>query len=117
MNVLPKKIFKNKLGPYQLMIASQYFESIDDFKHLELATKNAKGNMEFVGIQRIRKKEERYEVHFTEILLEQCVTTHFLLRPGCLFVALHKDAQLSCLFPEDICLTLPVQKEMDFSLL
>lgn len=78
---------------------------------------NAKGNMEFVGIQRIRKKEERYEVHFTELLLEQCVTTHFLLRPGCLFVALHKDAQLSCLFPEDICLTLPVQKEMDFSLL
>ncbi|MBQ3516527.1 MAG: hypothetical protein IJA29_04810, partial [Lachnospiraceae bacterium] len=78
---------------------------------------NAKGNMEFVGIQRIRKKEERYEVHFTELLLEQCVTTHFLIRPGCLFVALHKDAQLSCLFPEDICLTLPVQKEMDFSLL
>ena len=78
---------------------------------------NAKGNMEFVGISRIRKREERYEVHFTELVLEQCVTTHFLLRPGCLFVTLHKDAQLSCLFPEDICLTVPVQKEMDFSLL
>ena len=78
---------------------------------------NAKGNMEFVGISQIRKREERYEVHFTELVLEQCVTTHFLLRPGCLFVTLHKDAQLSCLFPEDICLTVPVQKEMDFSLL
>ncbi len=78
---------------------------------------NAKGDMEFVGLQWIHAKEERYEVHFTELLLEQCVTTHFLLRPGCLFVALHKDAQLSCLFPEDICITLPVQKDMDFSLL
>ncbi len=78
---------------------------------------NAKGNMEFVGIQLIRKKDERYEVHFMELLLKQCVTTHFLLRPGCLFIALHRDAQLSCLFPEDICITLPVSKEMDFSLL
>lgn len=78
---------------------------------------NAKGNIEFVGIQRIRKKEERYEVHFAQTLLEQCVTTHFSLRPGYLFVALHKDAQLSCLFPEEICITIPVSKEMDFSLL
>ena len=38
--------YKNKLGPYHLMVASQYFESINDFKHLELATKKAKNNME-----------------------------------------------------------------------
>ena len=38
--------YYHKLGPYQLMVASQYFNSIDDFKHLELATKKAKGNME-----------------------------------------------------------------------
>ena len=38
--------YKNKLGPYQLMVASQYFESIDDFKNLEYATKKARGNME-----------------------------------------------------------------------
>ena len=78
---------------------------------------NEKGDMKFISLQWIHAKEERYEVHFTQLLLEQCVTTHFLLRPGCLFVALHKDAQLSCLFPEDICITLSVQKEMDFSLL
>lgn len=78
---------------------------------------NEKGDMKFISLQWIHAKEERYEVHFTQLLLEQCVTTHFLLRPGCLFVALHKDTQLSCLFPEDICITLSVQKEMDFSLL
>ena len=38
--------YKNKLGPYQLMIVSKYFESINDFKDLELATKKAKDNME-----------------------------------------------------------------------
>ena len=38
--------YKNKLGPYQLMVASQYFEWIDDFKNLQLSTPTAKDNME-----------------------------------------------------------------------
>ena len=37
---------KGKLGPYQLMIVSKYFDEINDFKHLEYATKKAKDNME-----------------------------------------------------------------------
>ena len=37
---------KGHLGVYQLMITSKYFDSINDFKNLELATKKAKGNME-----------------------------------------------------------------------
>lgn len=78
---------------------------------------NEKGKMEFIGILHIRKKEERYEVHFRETMLEKCVTTHFLLRPGALFAALHKDVELSCLFPEELCIVLAIQKEMDFSLL
>ena len=38
--------YKNKLGSYQLMITSKYFDDINDFKNLEYATKKAKGNME-----------------------------------------------------------------------
>ena len=38
--------YKNKLGVYQLMIASKFFEDINDFKNLEYATKKARGNME-----------------------------------------------------------------------
>ncbi len=76
-----------------------------------------KGNMQFIGLQWIYHRDERYEVHFADVLIEKCVTTHFTLRPGPLFVLLHKDEQISCLFPEDICIVLPIKKEMDFSLL
>ena len=37
---------KGKLGVYHLMIASKYFNSIDNFINLELATPKARGNME-----------------------------------------------------------------------
>jgi len=75
------------------------------------------GKMKFMALQWIHAKEGRYEVHIDESLLEQCVTTHFVLRPGCLFVFFHKNEQLSCLFPESVCILLSIQKEMDFSLL
>ena len=38
--------YYHKLGSYQLMITSKYFDNINDFKNLEYATKKAKGNME-----------------------------------------------------------------------
>ena len=55
--------YKNKLGPYQLMVASQYFNDINDFKHLELATPTAKDNME--------------KFHFNPIPLNQDTIKYF----------------------------------------
>ena len=45
-NILPRSFHKEKgkLGPYHMMIASKYFESIDDFKNLEFATPKAYKN-------------------------------------------------------------------------
>ena len=40
------KTTKGQLGSYQMMIASKYFETIEDFENLEIATKKAEGNME-----------------------------------------------------------------------
>ena len=37
---------KGKLYAYDLMVVSKYFESIDDFINMELATPKAEGNME-----------------------------------------------------------------------
>ena len=37
---------KGRLSSYCLMIASMHFNSVDDFKHLEMATKKAQGNTE-----------------------------------------------------------------------
>ena len=54
---------KGKLGPYQLMITSKYFEDINDFKYLELSTKKAKDNME--------------KFHFNPIPLTKDTIHHF----------------------------------------
>ena len=35
------KTTKGQLGSYQMMIASKYFETIEDFENLEIATKKA----------------------------------------------------------------------------
>ena len=57
--------YYHKLGPYQLMVASQYFELIDDFKNLEYATKKARGNMEKFHFNPIPLNEEsiKYFIH------------------------------------------------------
>ena len=54
--------YYHKLGSYQLMIASKYFESITDFKNLEYATKKARGNMEKFHFNPIALTEET--IHF-----------------------------------------------------
>lgn len=74
------------------------------------------GRMRYMGRVWIHHHEERFEVHISEWLMEQCVTTHFKLRPGLLLVKLHKKSQLCCLFPEDICIMLQVERNIDFSL-
>ena len=76
-----------------------------------------KENMHYLGRLWVHHRDECYEVRFTEVMLEKCVTTHFCLRPSLLFLLKRKREMLSLLFPEDICITLPVSKEMDFSLL
>jgi len=76
-----------------------------------------KENMRYLGRLWIHHREDGYEVRFTEAWMEKCVTTHFCLKPSLLFLIKRKDATLSLLFPEDICITLAVSKEMDFSLL
>ena len=43
MNTTTKK---GQLGVYHLMIVSKYFDTIDDYINMELATPKAKGNME-----------------------------------------------------------------------
>jgi len=75
------------------------------------------GKMKYIGRQWIRKREERYEVVFPECLLEKCVTTHFMFKPGRLFVKLHQIKEICILFPEDICMTKQVDKTMEVCLL
>ena len=73
--------------------------------------------MRYLGRVWIHRKKEYFEVRFSEALLEKCVTTHFNLRPCRLFVGLHKKEQMCCLFPDAICITLQIERNMDFLLI
>ena len=78
---------------------------------------DAHDKMRYIGRVWIRRKKDYFEVHFGEALLEKCITTHFNLRPCRLFAGLHKKEQLCCLFPDDICITLEIERNMDFLLI
>ena len=78
---------KAKLGAYQLMVASQYFESINDFKHLELTTKKAKNNMEKFHFNPIplTKETRHYFTHLETLFIykkgdEEFRNEHFYKR-------------------------------------
>lgn len=84
---------------------------------IKVYSEDADGNMEYMGRPWIYGKEEGYEVSIPESTFEKCVTTHFLLCPGFLFVAFHKGENISCLFPEDICIMKPIESNIEISLL
>lgn len=75
------------------------------------------GEMQYMGRLWILKKEERMEVKVSYMLLEKCVTTHFLFRLSPLFVLSHKEKDICFLFPEDICLIKQAEREIEISLL
>lgn len=75
------------------------------------------GNMKYIGRRWMDYKDERYEVHISMELIEKCETTHFELRPSALFVKLHEDKYICCLFPEDICIIKKIDKKIAVLLL
>lgn len=78
---------------------------------------DAHDKMRYIGRIWIRRHKDHFEVRFGETLLDKCVTTHFNLRPCRLFVGLHKKEQMCCLFPDAICITLQIERNMDFLLI
>ena len=75
------------------------------------------GNMKYMGRRWMDYKDERYEVRIGLELMEKCETTHFELCPSALFVRLHEDKDICCLFPEDICIIKKIEKQIDVLLL
>ena len=75
------------------------------------------GNMKYMGRRWMDYKDVRYEVRIGMELMEKCETTHFELRPSVLFVRLHEDKDICCLFPEDICIIKKIEKQIDVLLL
>ena len=62
---IPSRNFSNekgRLGVYQMMIASKYFESIDDFKNLELASTKARGNFDKFHFNPLSIKKEQLKL-------------------------------------------------------
>lgn len=68
---------------------------------------------ELLGRQWIRQKEEHYEVTISQLIWAQCNTTHFKFKPSWLFLLFHKEDEIYFFFPEEKCLCLKAQKEME----
>ena len=76
-----------------------------------------KGKQQRIGALWISYKEEHLEVKIPEHMIEQCRTLHFAFRTSFIFCILHKGEKLHFIFPEEICVTLPVEKRMEMTLL
>jgi len=100
-----------------LLLALLLFLFLLWMRTIAIYAENEEEKMKYIGRQWIRIRDERYEVVVSEFLLEQCVTTHFELRPSSLFAKIHKGKEISCLFPEDICIIKEVENRIDISLL
>lgn len=84
---------------------------------IAIYAEDTEGKMQHKGRQWIHYRDEHYEVTITTQLLEHCETTHFNLRPSQLFAKLHKENDICCIFPEDICITKKIEHNIDVSLL
>ena len=69
------------------------------------------------SLSKISYKEEHLEVKIPEHMIEQCRTLHFAFRTSFIFCILHKGEKIHFIFPEEICVTLPVEKRMEMTLL
>lgn len=87
------------------------------FRTIAVYAEDMDGNMKYMGRRWMDYKDERYEVRIGMELMEKCETTHFELRPSALFVRLHEDKDICCLFPEDICIIKKIEKQIDVLLL
>lgn len=78
-----------------------------------MLARDNRGQMQYMGRLWIRRREEHYEVLVPQHVIEQCETTHFRFCPSALFVRLHSEEDIHFLFPDGVCVTLPIAHKME----
>lgn len=75
--------------------------------------RQADGRRKYLGRIWISCKEERFIVRIHNSLVERATTTRFLFKPSCFFADAHKGEEIHFLFPEGVCMTLPIERNME----
>ena len=75
--------------------------------------KKANGRKQYMGRLWILRRDERYVVTIRDSLVEKAMTMCFCFRPSLLFVDFHKDEEIHFLFPEGVCITLTIERNME----
>ncbi len=75
--------------------------------------KKADGTMQYMGRCFIARKDERYQVIIPDSLVQKAMTMHFRFRPSVLFADAHRGEEMYFLFPEEVCITLTIERNME----
>ena len=75
--------------------------------------KKADGKQQYMGRRFIARRDERYLVTIPDALVEKAMTMQFRFRPSVLFVDSHHNEEMHFLFPEGVCITLTIERNME----
>ncbi len=75
--------------------------------------KKTNGKQQYLGRLWISHKEERYFVTIPQSMVEKAMTMCYCFKPASIFVESHKDEEMHFLFPEGVCITLTIERNME----
>ena len=75
--------------------------------------KKADGKQQYMGRRFIARRDEKYLVTIPNALVEKAMTMQFRFRPSALFVDSHHNEEMHFLFPEGVCITLTIERNME----
>lgn len=75
--------------------------------------KKADGKQQYMGRRFIARRDEKYLVTIPNALVEKAMTMQFRFRPSALFVDSHHNEEIHFLFPEGVCITLTIERNME----
>ena len=73
----------------------------------------ANGKQQYLGRLWIFHKEERYFVNIPDSFVKKAMTMCFSFRPSLLFLDSHKNEEVHFLFPDGVCITLTIERNME----
>ncbi len=92
------------LGSFALLLWS---------RTIAVYVKKTNGKQQYLGRLWISHKEERYFVTIPQSMVEKAMTMCYCFKPASIFVESHKDEEMHFLFPEGVCITLTIERNME----
>ena len=83
------------------------------YRTIAIYAKDNNGQMQYMGRTWIHNREKHYEVDISQSVMERCETTYLEFRPSALFAKMHGGEEMHFLFPDGVCVTLPIAQKIE----